>query len=390
MARDARLRHPEHVHQLLDGELLALEQGEDAHARGVRERLEDLLQRVGAHARRVPSRGCLANLRAARRPGHLQLRRAVGRQRDPGGLQRRPQARLRREVQVELQLGGLDAAPRARAFRSPSTETSGPSSVRLASSARFSPPKRSSPDQARERHLHRQARAARARRREPRSGSSPRGRPRRARDRDRSRPGRAASSRQRSGQRQMRELDPAQLAVKAGDAQRRDALRFAEASRRRRGTPRGSRAARRADQAGRRKARSNSIRAPAAGDGRDAGRRQPGSGEREPRRQLRRSGSATAWRGPSCAATQARETVVGKAEMQEEQEQQQRPRAGWRRTAGGREAPPPPCAARRPPYRGSKDDTVKVTSSSSGLSGRVRMRRLFTESTWGADSIWCR
>ena len=36
---------------------------------------------------------------------------------------------------------------------------------------------------------------------------------------------------QRSRQRQVRELDPAQLAVKAGDAQGRDALRFAESSR---------------------------------------------------------------------------------------------------------------------------------------------------------------
>ena len=39
---------------------------------------------------------------------------------------------------------------------------------------------------------------------------------------------------------------------------------------------------------------------------------------------------------------------------------------------------------------GSKDETVKVTSRSSGLSGRLRMRRLFTDITCSDFSIWCR
>src|SRR5262249_41783903 len=46
--RYARLRHSEHIHQLLDRELLLLEQREHAHARRVRERLEDLLERLHA------------------------------------------------------------------------------------------------------------------------------------------------------------------------------------------------------------------------------------------------------------------------------------------------------------------------------------------------------
>jgi hypothetical protein len=46
---DPGLRHAEHVHQLLDGELLALEQRQDPEARRVGEGLEDLLEMVGAH-----------------------------------------------------------------------------------------------------------------------------------------------------------------------------------------------------------------------------------------------------------------------------------------------------------------------------------------------------
>ena len=40
--------------------------------------------------------------------------------------------------------------------------------------------------------------------------------------------------------------------------------------------------------------------------------------------------------------------------------------------------------------RGSKLETVKVTSSSLESSRRVRMRRLFTDRTCSAASIWCR
>ncbi len=47
--RHARLRHPEHVHQLLDRQLLALEQRQDPHPRGIRERLEHPLQLLGRH-----------------------------------------------------------------------------------------------------------------------------------------------------------------------------------------------------------------------------------------------------------------------------------------------------------------------------------------------------
>jgi hypothetical protein len=47
--RDARLGHAEHFHQLLHGQLFALEQGEDPQAGRIRERLEDLLEGVRAH-----------------------------------------------------------------------------------------------------------------------------------------------------------------------------------------------------------------------------------------------------------------------------------------------------------------------------------------------------
>ena len=45
---DAGLRHAERLHQLVHGELLALEQGQDPDAGRVAERAEDLLEEVGA------------------------------------------------------------------------------------------------------------------------------------------------------------------------------------------------------------------------------------------------------------------------------------------------------------------------------------------------------
>ncbi len=49
MARHARLRHSEHVHEFLDRELFAFEQREDSHAGRVEECLEHALQRLDGH-----------------------------------------------------------------------------------------------------------------------------------------------------------------------------------------------------------------------------------------------------------------------------------------------------------------------------------------------------
>ena len=51
VARDPRLRHSEHAHQLLNREFFALQERQDTHAGGIREDLEDPLKQIGAAAR---------------------------------------------------------------------------------------------------------------------------------------------------------------------------------------------------------------------------------------------------------------------------------------------------------------------------------------------------
>ena len=88
-----------------------------------------------------------------------------------------------------------------------------------------------------------------------------------------------------------------------------------------------------------------------------------------------------------------REAVIGKAAKREQQCEQ----------GGGEGNHPGPYPARelqrsgrggglrgRRHYVGSKDDTVNVTSRRSGLSARVRTRRLLIESSCGADSMPCK
>ncbi len=119
----------------------------------------------------------------------------------------------------------------------------------------------------------------------------------------------------------MRELDPAHVAVKAGDAQGRDAVCFAESSR----DVEVDRGVSMQPREGPRRAQEGALELDPrarAGHRRHAGGGQPWAGEREVRRELPeldlRLRELTELRGDH-----APETIVRKAQMQEEQEQQQ-------------------------------------------------------------------